>query len=113
MRSGKIFTAVIYYIFTFSIGILLALFLPFYYLYSSESLNNMQEALESGNYSDAMSLVGGYYNRQPAFVEEFPDGGGIVLFEATTLVVTEEQQSDGQTEQITKMTMHMRDLCTV
>lgn len=103
MRSGKIFTAVIYYIFTFSIGILLALFLPFYYLYSSESLNNMQEALESGNYSDAMSLVGGYYNRQPAFVEEFPDGGGIVLFEATTLVVTEEQQSDGQTEQITKM----------
>ena len=42
MRNGKLFAKIVYYIFTFTIGILLALFLP--YIFGSdygEILNSM------------------------------------------------------------------------
>lgn len=102
-KGARIFTAVVYYIFAFSLGILLALFLPFYFLYSSESLNNMQEALESGRPADAMSLVGGYYNNQPIYEGQLEGGGAIVLFEAATLNVIQRELANGETVEVTKM----------
>ena len=94
MKKAKLFAKIVYYLFTISMGILLALFLPFYYFYSGESLNSMQQSLESGNYWEAMVLVGGYFNKQPVFQQDLPDGGGIVLFEAATL--TEGQNAEGE-----------------
>lgn len=102
-KGARIFTAVVYYIFAFSLGILLALFLPFYFLYSSESLNNMQEALEAGRPVDAISLVGGYYNNQPVFEEQLEGGGAIVLFEAATLNVIQRELANGEKTEVTKM----------
>lgn len=102
-KGARIFTAVVYYIFAFSLGILLALFLPFYFLYSSESLNNMQEALESGRPADAISLVGGYYNKQPVYEQQLEGGGAIVLFEAATLNVIQRELANGETTEVTKM----------
>ena len=72
MKKAKLFAKIVYYLFTISMGILLALFLPFYYFYSGESLNSMQQSLESGNYWEAMVLVGGYFNKQPVFQQDLP-----------------------------------------
>ena len=86
MKKGKLFSKIVYYLFTFSIGILLALFLPYMYMYYGESLSIINSSLKDGNYADAMGLVGGYYDKQYVFQQDFADGGGIVLFSAATLV---------------------------
>lgn len=70
----------------------------------------MQQSLESGNYWEAMVLVGGYFNKQPVFQQDLPDGGGIVLFEAATL--TEGQTPKAKRWRTDKCTSLMRDLCT-
>ena len=57
-----------------------------------------------------MVLVGGYFNKQPVFQQDLPDGGGIVLFEAATL--TEGQNAEGEEVADDKCTSLMRDLCT-
>lgn len=84
MKKGRIFAAIIYYLFTFSLGILMALFLPYLLYYYSESVNYIQDQLESGNYANALSIVGGYYDDRYVFEQKF-DGGGVVLFPAITL----------------------------
>lgn len=84
MKKAKIFAAVVYYLFTISIGVLMALFLPYLLYYYSESVNYIQESLESGNYQDAISVVGGYYDDRYVLEEKF-EGGGVVLFPAVTL----------------------------
>lgn len=94
MKKGKLFAKIIYYLFTFSIGIMMALFLPYYYMYYGESLSIINDSLKEGRYSDAMMLVGGYYNNEPIFRQDFENGGGIVLFEAATLVYSESDSED-------------------
>lgn len=89
MKHGKLFGKIIYYVFTFTIGILLAVFLPYIYMSDGENLNIMKKALESGNYAGAMILVGGHFDDRPVFHQSFESGGGIVLFSATTLVYTD------------------------
>lgn len=84
MKKGRVFAAIIYYLFTFSLGILMALFLPYLLYFYSESVNYIQDELESGNYANALSIVGGYYDDRYVFEQKF-DGGGIVLFTAITL----------------------------
>lgn len=84
MKKGRVFAAIVYYLFTFSIGILLALFLPYLLYYYSESVNYIQTELENGNYADAMSIVGGYFDSRCVF-EQKNGNGGIVLFPAVTL----------------------------
>ena len=54
MKKAKLFAKIIYYVFTFSIGIILALFLPFYYMYDSDLLfGSMEKSLAEGNYAEA------------------------------------------------------------
>lgn len=98
MKKGSLFAKIIYYLFTFSLGIILAIFLPFIYLYDGEVLNIMQESLDAGNYVDAMAMAGGYYNKEPVLNAKFPAGGGIVLFESATLY----EQEYGEGDQIEK-----------
>ena len=82
MKKGSIFAKIIYYLFVFSFGIILAIFLPFIFMYDGEALNTMQDQLDSGNYTEAMGMVGGYYNKNIVLNASFDAGGGIVLFEA-------------------------------
>ena len=99
MRNGKLFAKIVYYIFTFTIGILLALFLP--YIFGSdygEILNSMESSLKKGNYSSAMQLVGGYFDSREVFQQNFEGGGGIVIFCAATLVNAEGEETAGETK---------------
>lgn len=94
MNKSRIFAAIIYYLCTFTLGILMALFLPYMLYYYSESVNYIQDELESGNYANAMSIVGGYYDDRYVFDSKF-NKGGIVLFSAITL--TDGVDADGNT----------------
>lgn len=85
MKKGRIVANVIYYLFTFTIGVLLAIFLPFFMMLYGESFAIIEKSLSSGDYSNAISIVGGYYNDEPVFQADFPEGGGIVLFSSASL----------------------------
>lgn len=95
MKHGKLFAKIVYYLFTLTIGVLLALFLPYILMTDGEYLKIMESSLEKGNYSDAMALVGGYFESPQVFKKDFEGGGGIVIFNAVTLVYSDsEDQKD-------------------
>lgn len=91
MKHGKLFAKIVYYLFTLTIGVLLALFLPFILMSDGENLKMMASSLEKGNYSDAMLLVGGYFDSREVFQKDFEDGSGIVIFNAVTLVYSNSE----------------------
>lgn len=84
MKKGKIFANVIYYLFTFIIGIVIAIFLP-YVIMGDIFLSITEEALDNGEYAKAISFVGGYYDSEYVYQADFEGGGGIVLFNAVSL----------------------------
>ena len=82
MKKGRLFPKIIYYIFTFLLGIFLALTLPPYFYNFSKLPNFIETSLESGDYYSAMLVTANYFNKKPVFSEQFENGGGIVLFES-------------------------------
>ena len=105
MKKGSIFAKIIYYLFVFSFGIILAIFLPFIFMYDGEALNIIQDQLNAGNHADAMAMVGGYYNKNVVLDARFDSGGGIVLFEAATLYEYEykSEKEDAEVKKDYKM----------
>ena len=90
MSKGlKRFLKILYYLFTFGLGVLLAISLPGLYMYDNLA-KTMNSSLEEGNYANAMKLIGGYYDMTYAFQEDFIDDSGIVIFRAATLKETPE-----------------------
>ena len=90
----NIFPKIIYYLFTFSLGIVLAFTLPALFMFYDIPLADMEKYLAQGEPDKAMELVGGYFNREPIFKADFDDGGGLVLFEAATLVYNSGEEGD-------------------
>lgn len=90
----SIFPKIIYYLFTFALGLLLAFTLPYYFMYYDVPLDDMEQYLADKQYDKAMELVGGYFNREPVFQKDFDNGGGIVLFEAVTPVYNSGEEDD-------------------
>lgn len=98
MKHGKLFANIVYYLFTITVGVLLALFLPYVFMSDGEYLNMMESSLKKGEYSNAMLLVGGYFDSNEVFQEDFNDGGGIVIFCATTLVYSDSEEVKDETQ---------------
>lgn len=100
MTKRKIIPLILYFIFTFLVGIVLVLFLPAIYLYSGVTYRLLVDSLISGNSDGAMALVGGYYNDEEVFTAEVGDNGHIVIYEAATLnyVVDESGEETSDTE---------------
>lgn len=90
----SIFPKILYYFFTFSLGLLLAFTLPVMLMFNDIPLADMENYLAQGKADKAMELVGGYFNRDPAYSEKFSDDSGIVLFEAATLVYNSGEAGD-------------------
>lgn len=97
MKKGKIFPAVLYFIFTFLVGFVLALILTPMYLYGGMLLDTLSDDLYEKKYDDAMKLVGGYYNGNVLYSEDLgKDGkGGIVIYETVTLGYPESNGESG------------------
>lgn len=97
MKKGKIFPAVLYFIFTFLVGFVLALILTPMYLYGGMLLDTLSDDLYEKKYDDAMKLVGGYYNGNVLYSEDLgKDGkGGIVIYETVTLGYPESNEESG------------------
>ena len=105
MKSPKTFAKILYYLFTILVGILMCVFLPYFFLYDGESLNMIEDALESGDPAGAMAFVGGYYKSEPIFAKDFENGGSIVLFESATLY-THKYEAEKDEEPQTKLRLH-------
>lgn len=85
MKKGLVVANIIYYLFTFTIGVLLAVFLPYFLMLYGESVSIIEKSLAEKNYSQAIAIVGGYYDDQYVLQQDLQTGGGIVLFKAATL----------------------------
>lgn len=93
-KKFRIFVKIIYYIFTFGLGIVLALVLPGIYMYGIIA-EDMNDSLFEGNYSNSMNLIGGYYNSEHVLQRDINNRAGFVLFEAATL---QETPADDRTD---------------
>ena len=92
MKKAGLFAKIIYYVFTFLIGILLALTLPNAFLELVESPHFVADSLTQGELYSVMILTGNYFNKTPVCDVHFDEGGGIFLFEAVMPVRTESEQ---------------------
>ncbi len=87
MKKSRIFATVIYFIFTFGIGIVFSLTLPGYFATFTVPVEVIGDALGSGEFIKCIVLTEpiGFY-REPALNCKFEEGGGIVLYETVTEV---------------------------
>lgn len=93
-KKLALFLKIIYWIFTFGLGLLLAFALPGI-LTQVTIAQNLNTYLLEGKYANAMGLVGGYYDSNYIYQETFDDECGVVLFSSSTLfeVVNEEEKT--------------------
>lgn len=92
MKKGRLFPKIIYYIFTFLLGIFLALTLPQYFYNFNKLPNFIADSLNDGDFYSAMLLTANYFNKQPVLSCEFESGGGIVLFETVMPAVAPDEE---------------------
>ena len=97
MKKGRIFAAIIYFIFTFGIGIVFSLTLPGYFVVFTIPSEYITEVLEQGDYQSAMVLLGDSFNKEYVFQDSF-EGGGIVLFETVMQYTPQGSQSEDDTD---------------
>ncbi len=96
MKKSKIFATVIYFIFTFGIGVLFALTLPGYFAAFTVPAEVIASALARGDYLTGLVLaepVG--FCREPALESKF-DAGGIVLYRAVMEVYDRSSAEDAE-----------------
>ena len=92
MKKG-VFPKIIYYIFTFLLGIVLAFTLPTIFLNAIVVPKSVEASLASGDYYSAMLLTGNYFYKTPACSIQY-DGGGIVLYQAVMTLSVDSDEED-------------------
>lgn len=89
-KGAKIFINILYYILTFSIGVLIAIAVPAALIYSY-SMKDIKEALNEKEYDRAMQTLGGYYEKEYNYLSP---NGDLVLFNAVTLIYNSGEEGD-------------------
>ena len=84
-KGAKIVINIVYYAATFVIGLFLAISLPAIMIYNN-SLSDVKNSLESGNYERAMMHIGGYFDKNYIYLDNNSDVADVVMFNALTLV---------------------------
>ena len=95
MKKSRIFATVVYFIFTFGIGVLFSLTLPGYFATFTVPAEVISEALDRGDFVTALVLaepIG--FCRTPALDRKFENGGGVILYEAVMEVYDREAVGD-------------------
>lgn len=95
MKGSKVFSIVIYYLFTFTIGILLAWGLPKYYGDFQVRGDYLQQTVAEGNFDLAMACASNIYNKNRVLDVQFPQGGGLVLYQSILQYNDVSGASDG------------------
>ena len=103
MKKGRIFAAIIYFLFTFGIGIIFSLTLPGYFAAFTIPSEYVEEVLQQGDYLSAMVLLGDSFGRECIYQSSF-DNGGIVLFETVMQYTPQTTESDDVDQSVNKMT---------
>lgn len=98
MKKGRLFSAIIYFIFTFGIGIIFSLTLPGYFATFTIPSEVSTEALADGDFITAIALTepAGFF-KKPVIDCKFDDGGGVILYE-TVMEVYDRSSSDDASE---------------
>lgn len=102
MKKSRIFAAVVYFIFTFGIGVVFAMTLPGYFAAFTVSGEVVASSLEKGELLKALTLaepIG--FLREPVLAQTFGTGGGVVLYETVTEVYDRSDAEDGETSGLT------------
>ncbi len=102
MNKSRIFSTVIYFIFTFGIGIIFSLTLPGYFATFTTPSEVIRDALESGDFLRGIVLtepIG--FSEQPALQCSFEGGGGIVLYEAVMEVYDRNEEEKPAADDLT------------
>ncbi len=95
MKKSRIFATVVYFIFTFGIGVIFSLTLPGYFATFTVPAELISEALSEGDFITCLVLaepIG--FCRTPALHQEFEGGGGVILFETVTEVYDRDTSDD-------------------
>lgn len=89
----QVVLTILYYGFTFSLGILIALVLPGinYEILTYESFN---EYVENEEFTYALDLLGGIYNEENLLKQEYENGSKLYMFE--TISIYNELDADGK-----------------
>lgn len=82
MKKSRIFATVVYFIFTFGIGVVFSLTLPGYFATFTVPAEVVVDALAENDFATGIVLTEpiGFY-RTPALDCKFEDGGGVILYE--------------------------------
>ncbi len=97
MKKSKIFATVIYFIFTFGIGVVFALTLPGFFASFTIPAEVVSDALNSGDFLTCIVLTEpvGFY-RRAVFDEKFEGGGGVILYETVMEAYDRTSSEDGE-----------------
>lgn len=93
-KKWRIFLGIIYYVFTFSLGIMIAVVLP--------TINRdiimyeyLDDYIESGDYVKAIDLLGGIYNKESVLED---DKNNVAIFETNSLLKIKEIKDEIEVE---------------
>ncbi len=98
MKKSKIFATIVYFIFTFGIGIVFSLTLPGYFATFTTPAEVVRNALSNEDFITGVVLtepIG--FKRTPALDCKFEGGGGVILYETVMEVYDRQGAKEGET----------------
>lgn len=96
MKKGRLFAKIIYYIFTFVIGVLLALGLPYYFKSFQVPGELAAEYLAAEDYNSSLILCTSAFDESSIYQADMPKGGKIMLCPAMVNVYHKTKTDSGR-----------------
>ena len=96
-KKWRIFFFVIYFLFTFILGLLIALVLPSVN-FDILQYQKMNTFVETKEFVKAMDLIGGLYNEEQYMLIERDENSGLVIFEANSFYLEVKEDKDTETK---------------
>ena len=96
MKKSKIFAAVVYFIFTFGIGVVFSLTLPGFFASFTIPAEVISDALQESDFLTCLVLTEPVaFYRKPVLDSKFQGGGGVILYETVMEFYDRDSVEDG------------------